>query len=220
MNEVNRGRARILAGLIEDARVNAGRSAEDCAQALGITVDDYSKFEAAESDISLPSLEVLAMYHHVPMAYFWGSTALSDDRETDFELYQSLRQRIIGALIGQARIQVGRTVEELAVALDVTVERLTAYETGAETIPYFQLEMLSSDLGLPVQYFSDEQQGPLAKYEKQQQMQERFDELPPEIKAFVVEPINISYLETAVRLSKMDVNKLRSIAEGILDITL
>jgi hypothetical protein len=50
-------------------------------------------------------------------------------------------------------------------------------------------------------------------------MQQRFEQLPPDIKAFVVEPINLSYLQTAMRLSELDVDKLRSIAEGILDIT-
>ncbi len=51
-------------------------------------------------------------------------------------------------------------------------------------------------------------------------MQQHFDELPPEVQAFVVEPVNIGYLETAMRLSKLDVHRLRRIAEGLLDITL
>jgi transcriptional regulator with XRE-family HTH domain len=145
---------------------------------------------------------------------------LEEARETDYDLYQSLRQRIIGALLKQARIQADRSPEELASALDTEVERIEAYESGTEAIPYFQLEKLASDLDVSIQYFSNEEHGPLAQYETEQHLQKRFENLPPEVKVFVAEPINLSYLETAIRLSEMDVAKLRSIAEGILDITL
>jgi hypothetical protein len=59
----------------------------------------------------------------------------------------------------------------------------------------------------------------LAQHEARQKMLKRFDELSPEVKKFVVEPINLSYIETAMRLSDFDVKRLRNIAEGILDIT-
>lgn len=220
MNELDRNRAEILAGLIRDARIHARRSPDECAEALGITTDDYFNIESAERDISLPELEVLAMFLRVPMAYFWGSLTLEEARETDYDLYQSLRQRIIGALLKQARIQADRSPEELASALDTDVEQIKAYESGTEAIPYFHLEKLANDLEVSVQYFSNEEHGPLALYETEQHLQKRFENLPPEVKVFVAEPINLSYLETAIRLSEMDVAKLRSIAEGILDITL
>ena len=70
-----------------------------------------------------------------------------------------------------------------------------------------------------VDYFADDKFGPLARHEANLLMQKRFDELPPDVKAFVAEPINLSYLETAMRLSALDVDQLRNIAEGILDIT-
>ena len=39
------------------------------------------------------------------------------------------------------------------------------------------------------------------------------------MRAFIAEPINRNYIETAMRLSEMDVDRLRLIAESILDIT-
>lgn len=220
MNDLDRNRAGILAGLIQDARIHAKRSPDECAKALGISADDFSRIEAAEKDISLPELEVLAMCLMVPMAYFWGSLALKETKETDYELYKSLRQRIIGALLRQARIQAELTPEELASTQNTDTEQIEVYETGTEAIPYFQLEKLAGELDVSVQYFANEDHGPLAQYEIEQHLQKRFDDLPPEVKVFVVEPINLSYLKTAMRLSEMDVDKLRSIAEGILDITL
>jgi len=38
--------------------------------------------------------------------------------------------------------------------------------------------------------------------------------------AFVLKPINLPYLELAKRLSEMSVDKLRDVAEGLLEITL
>jgi len=220
MNDVDHNRAKILGGLLQEARQKAGRSTEDCAQVLSRSADDYASIESGNRSISLPELEVLAIYLKVPMAYFWGSKRLEQGPTIDYELYTNLRQKIIGALLLQSRIQAGRTQEELAITLDSTIEQIEAFETGLEAIPYFQLEKLASDLALPLQYFSNEEHGPLAKYEAELKMEERFKELPSEIKTFVVEPINLSYLETAIRLSKTDVVKLRAIAEGILEITL
>jgi hypothetical protein len=45
-------------------------------------------------------------------------------------------------------------------------------------------------------------------------------DLPPELQAFVSQAVNRPYLELAVKLSSMSSEKLRSVAEGLLDITL
>jgi hypothetical protein len=49
---------------------------------------------------------------------------------------------------------------------------------------------------------------------------EKFLELPDDLQAFLTQPVNRPYLELAVRLSEMSRDKLRSVAEGLLDITL
>jgi hypothetical protein len=54
----------------------------------------------------------------------------------------------------------------------------------------------------------------------QQESIQRFLELPPDMQNFIAQPINRPYLELAQRLSEMEVNKLRGIAEGLLEITL
>jgi len=46
-----------------------------------------------------------------------------------------------------------------------------------------------------------------------------FQNLPPEIQSFIVKPTNRPYLDLAIKLSEMSVEKLRSIAEGLLEIT-
>ena len=43
--------------------------------------------------------------------------------------------------------------------------------------------------------------------------------LSPELQAFISKPVNRPYLELAQRLSEMSVEKLRAVAEGLLEIT-
>ena len=43
--------------------------------------------------------------------------------------------------------------------------------------------------------------------------------MPAEIRDFALKPINQSYLELAMKLSKMPAGQLRVIAEGLLEIT-
>lgn len=219
MDVSNSDRAKVLGELILKARRSSGNSVEECAHVLGITPESYQAIEETGAGISLPELEVLALFFEVPMAYFWGSESLIDKKSTDFEFYISLRQRILGSLLQLARINAELSVEQLAEWVDKDPQLISAYEAGEKSIPFFELENLADRLDLDIQQFAAEEHGPLARLESNRQLLNRFSELPPEIQAFVVEPININYLETAMRLSKMDAQQLRSIAEGLLDIT-
>jgi transcriptional regulator with XRE-family HTH domain len=219
MNDLDQTRAKILGDLIRDARQQAGRSAADCANVLGISEEQFNQAESGAYNPTLPDLEVLAIYLNVPMAHFWGNFTLKSAVEPNYKNFTKIRQRIIGALLRQARLQSKRSLEEAADYLGSTVQQIQDYESGATAVPLFELERLGKYFGVPLDYFSDEARGPLAQHEARQKMLKRFDELSPEVKKFVVEPINLSYIETAIRLSDFDVKRLRNIAEGILDIT-
>jgi hypothetical protein len=49
---------------------------------------------------------------------------------------------------------------------------------------------------------------------------QNFLDLPMEMRQFVALPVNRPYLELAMKLSSMSKDKLRSVAEDLLDITL
>jgi hypothetical protein len=49
---------------------------------------------------------------------------------------------------------------------------------------------------------------------------QKFMNLPKDLQDFVCQPVNRPYLELAMKLSSMPRDKLRSVAEGLLDITL
>lgn len=219
MSELDPSRARYLGTLIAEARENAGVLAGDCAQALGLSAEAYELAEQGKLDLSLPQLEVLAMVLRVPMAYFWRGEQLPKTPETDFVTYLALRQRIVGVSLRQARLDAGWSVERLADEADLSGEQVEAFERGDEPIPYLMLASLADLLDVSLNDFTLEQDGPLGRHERALARRQNFQDLPEDVQAFVAEPSNLIYLQTAMRLSVMDVDRLRAIAEGILDIT-
>lgn len=219
MEERSGMRARILGVLIQDARRHAARSVEQCARALNLKPEEFEAAEKGRRVLSLPELEVLAIYLGVPMAHFWGSQTLSDGPEPDYGDLLRLRHKIVGGLLKQARLDSGRSREELAEHLGVDTETINAYEMGQKEIPFLHLEELARYLDHSIDYFLDEERGPLGRHEAQHEMDRYFAELPADVRAFVAKPVNIGYLQTAMRLSEMDADKLRNIAAGILEIT-
>jgi transcriptional regulator with XRE-family HTH domain len=219
MNEYNRTRAKILGVLIRDARLYAGRSVEDCAELLHISPEQFLEAELGERVFSLPDLEALAMYLDVSLDHFWGDQVIGRKRRTDYTKFMARQNERIGRLLREAREKEGRTHVDLAHEIKVSPQKIAAYETGAEPVPLLDLDRLARYLGHSLNHFIDDTDGLLADHEVAQKMKQRLDDLPPEVRAFVAEPINLSYLEIAMRLSRMNVKELRTVAENILNIT-
>jgi transcriptional regulator with XRE-family HTH domain len=219
MSETELTRAQILGNLIRDARLNAGQNHHDCAQVLGISEDDYKQAETGEYPITLPNLEVLSLFLHVPMGYFWGTDQLFKAKSVNYEGMIDLRNRVIGAMLRQSRLQARETTATFAEILDISEEEFQAYESGSKAIPYLQLEELCRHLDVSINHFVDDQHGPLRRHEAERRLQKIFDGLDIEMQTFLANPTNISYLETAKTLSEMDVQRLRQVAESLLEIT-
>jgi transcriptional regulator with XRE-family HTH domain len=219
MNEQEQERGRTLGALIAAAREHARRSVEECARVLGLSPEEFSEAERGEHIISLPELEALAIYLDVPMAHFWGSHQLQKPGEPDYGVLLALRHKIVGGLLRQSRLDAGLSAEDVAAAVEIPVEQLHAHESGEQAIPYLLLEKLARQVGQPLDTFLDDARGPLGRHEAANERQRRFQELPMEVQSFVIRPANINYLETAMHLSELDVDKLRTIAASILEIT-
>jgi transcriptional regulator with XRE-family HTH domain len=217
-------RAKKLGVLIKDARLAAGKSMKDCAAATGVSIERVRAFERGEKPPSLPEVEVLAFFLNAPLEHFWSQESRSGDLEKRVEssnLHRlvPLRQRILGVLLKKARTDAGLSLKALAESVGITTRRLKSYETGEKPIPLPELEGMASPLGLPIEHFRDES-GVVGEWASQQQVVSQFLNLPPELQEFVTKPVNIPYLEIAHRLSGLSVEKLRTMAEGLLDITL
>jgi len=216
-------RSKIVGVLIKDARQVRGQSLEACAAAAGSTPEALAAFELGQSSPSLPELEMLAYALDLPLSYFWGDKVLSEQPAPERAALPAadvaaLRQRIIGALLRQARQSARLELAEAAQSVGLTPARLSAYELGQDPIPLPELEALAARLGVPMDHFLEEQ-GPVGEWDSTRRAFERFSQLPPELREFVSRPMNEGYLRLAQRLSQMPAGELRGIAASLLEIT-
>jgi transcriptional regulator with XRE-family HTH domain len=215
-------RAKKLGILIRDAREKSDNDNEEVARAMGITPDELKAMELGERAPTLPELEMLAFYLDVPLEHFWENEVLKQsDNELGFNPDEigASRQKEIGELISQGRTQASLSIEELAQQSGISPASLQLYEQGEAPIPLPELEVLAKNLNNPITYFED-QQGPIgSKFTEKRNINE-FLELPVDLQEFIGKPINRPYLELAVRLSELKVERLRALAEGLLEITL
>lgn len=214
-------RQKILGLKIRHARTEAGLTLKDVGQAVGIPAALVSEIEFGQREVALPQLEVMALLFKVQISYFWSDEPIeAGERHLPTVEAIRLRQRIIGVLLHQARTEAGRSEENLAGLLGVPVTQITAYERGEAEIPFLELEALANYLNVPIEYFID--QGlPFAETNGHMSMDElaRFSELSKEVREFLANPANLLYINIAMRLSDLSAETLRSLAEGLLEVT-
>lgn len=215
-------RTRKLGVLIRDARLAARKTLPECAGSIGVTPGILRAWEEGRRSPSLPELEVLAYSLNLPISRFWGREAASDDAPTtgsmNLPAVLSIRQRLIGARLRQEREKASITPGALSELSGIPTSRLRAYELGDKPIPLPILEGLTSLLGGQIEMLFD-QTGQIGLWMVQQKAVQDFLQLPPELQNFVCKPVHRPYLELAMKLSNMSTDKLRSVAEDILDIT-
>jgi transcriptional regulator with XRE-family HTH domain len=215
-------RGRILGALLRDARLKAGKSIPETAALIGISPDLFEKYELGGQSISLPELELLAKNLHFPIETLLerqpSDTAAEIRPRIEPAAVIKLRQRIIGATLRQKRLEHQITSEELAGQVGIEKTELDAYELGIKSLPVPLLEAICAKLSCKLSDFL-EQSKPVKIVEKSSDENMGVLDLPDEIRSFVGRPINRPYIELAIKLSEMSVERLRAIAEGLLEIT-
>lgn len=216
-------RRKITGVLLQGARLRVGKTKTECAQVIGVGASKFTRFESGLSDISLPQLELLTFAWGVSISSFFNSNEqtklVAEERELPRERVTELRQRIIGVLLRKARTEARESKKNVAKAAGVGTQMLTSYEAGARPIPLSQLQEIAEYLRLPMTYFLDEGVGRIGAREQLHNQFERFSELPDDVREFVSHYINLPYIRVAMRLSNMETDRIRSVAEGLLDIT-
>jgi transcriptional regulator with XRE-family HTH domain len=216
-------RTKKLGVLIRDVRLAARRNLDECAKAIGVTKGVFRAYEEGRRAPSLPELEILVYYLKLPIDHFWGKASISTGETAteplDLPRLVELRQRMIGALLRQERNSASISIKALSLETGMSAARIKAYELGQRAIPVPELEALLTALGGHIENFFDHS-GPVGEWITDQKFMEQFLDLPKELQAFVCQPVNRPYIELAMKLSSMQTDKLRSVAEGLLDITL
>lgn len=216
-------REKKLGLLIRDARMAERRSIKECADAIGVKAGVFRAYEEGRRAPSLPELEALVFFLKIPISQFWGNETVSDApaplTDEDITRLIALRQRMIGALIRQERTNANMSIRNLSSETGISQPRLKAYELGERTVSVPELESILAAMGSRIEVFFD-QNGPVGEWMSGQLAMQKFMNLPKELQDFVCQPVNRPYLELAMKLSSMPRDKLRSVAEGLLDITL
>jgi transcriptional regulator with XRE-family HTH domain len=216
-------RTKKLGVLIRDARLTARRTVQECAEALGIRKSVFRAYEEGLRAPSLPELETLVFYLDLPIDHFWGKQTKSEDagRITKLDLSKllPLRQRKIGALLRQERMKASVSIRNLSHETGIASSRIKAFELGEKPIPLPELEILVRTLVGRVESFFD-RHGPVGQWMISEDTVQQFLEMPVDLREFVALPVNRPYLQLAMKLSNMSRDKLRSVAEDLLDITL
>lgn len=216
-------RAKKLGILLQDARVTRHMEPSDCAAILNISTEAYAKFETGTISPSLPQIEILAFFLDIPIAHFWQSQLIENELAFDpgetLEQLLLVRNKIIGTNIRITRQDHALELSEVAEMINIPIEKLISFESGKEPIPLPHLESIASLLDIRLETLIS-REGAIGNWYRNRIIAEKLGELPDEMVEFVSKPINEPYLRLALHLSDMEVQKLRTIAEGLLEITL
>jgi transcriptional regulator with XRE-family HTH domain len=211
-----------IGALLIDARLASSRNVDECARILSLPREEYLSFEKGHKSPSIPQLEALSVYLDVSLDHFNGKSskyeAMQSGYRKNLEKIMLVRDRIIGANIRKARIEHGFSLDAFSEKVGFSPTLLKNYELGKIPIPLTDLELVAAALGQNIEsYYEkyDEQ-----KSEKSLQIRmEQFLNLPETLQDFVTKPINKPFLELANKLADLPVDRLRSVAEGLLEIT-
>ena len=216
-------REKKLGLLIRNARMAERRSIKECAESIGIKPGLFRAYEEGRRSPSLPELETLVYFLKLSISQFLGKETwpevVTSLESVDLPQLIALRQRMIGALMRQERTSVNMSIRHLALETGISQSKLKSYELGQRAISVPELESILAVMGSRIEIFFD-QSGPVGQWMNSQRAMQKILELPEEMQDFVCQPVNRPYLVLAMKLNEMSKEKLRSVAEGLLDITL
>lgn len=213
-------RSKILGARLREARAAAGKKLKETSAAIGVSSATLSSFETGRKAISLPELELLAYRLQSPLRPFWTGESNRPKPKADFDAVPviKLRQRMIAAQLRGHREAAGLSVVQLAEKVGMTASRVRAFERGDRPIPIPELETVLIALGHKLDEYIDSE-GPVGEWNATERAYEALLAMPTEIREFIAKPDNQPFLRLARRLSNLPSERLRGVAELLLDIT-
>lgn len=129
------------------------RNIHDCAAFLNISKEGYLQFEQGSKWLSLPEMELLALYFGVSPAIFfqpdqWESERLKLLDDHIQPQFTKLRDKMILAKISSKSHEQSITLEEISEKTGLPQDDLNAYLNGEMSIPLDHLLKVSELIGL------------------------------------------------------------------------
>ena len=220
LEETRRLRNRILGVNLRLAREAAGCSIQDCAAHVETPPEDVAAWEIGDGHPSPRQLEMLAGYLNVSIEDLWQAQApqTKAEPETGQGERPLIRQRIVGGLLRAAREAKGMELEQLSNAVEIDVERLSAYEMGESSIPIDQLTNLADALDRDLAHFET------AGMERDPVSQEPAGlpaelEIPDVLRQLASDQRTEGVVKLAAAFSRIPSDELRRIADALLAIS-
>ncbi|MCX6054001.1 MAG: hypothetical protein NTZ74_03635 [Chloroflexi bacterium] len=218
-------KAKKIGVILSFNRQKASFSLDILSQLTGISSEELKQIEKGEKCASLPQLEMIAYRLGIPLSgLILGTSPTGNALSINQELIDNLsgiQNRLISLRLKKIRIQKNIPIEKIAEQCLVTVETYEQYELGVTPLPYPVLDCLCTFFGIqPLSLISNDNPLLINKVQtKDKPLTKNTVKLPEELANFIANPDNLPYLELAIRLSRMEATKLRSIAESLLEIT-
>ena len=140
---------------IQRIRKRKQRSLHDCAAFLNISKEDYLRFEKNAGTLTLPEVELLAVYLGVsPDAFFESDHPENQilgilDRKVQSQFLQ-LRHKMIQAKIASELQTKAIQLEKIQGQTEIPLKELEQYQSGEKPIPLDHLLEISQVLGLDI----------------------------------------------------------------------
>ena len=141
---------------IKKIRKTKQRSLHDCAKLLGISKENYLNFEEGNGSISLPEIEILAVFLEIPPELLFKQSSFEIENfpilnENKKPIFTNLRNKMIRAELFLERKNAGFSIEELNQATGIPMAALEAYENEGTAIPIDHLLLICNHLSLPIE---------------------------------------------------------------------
>ncbi len=204
-------------------RQKRGATTEVLSQWTGISNEKIQAIEQGKSAVTLPELELMAIKLGFSTEMLINGdlkelTASSSDNVSE-QQYTSLRDRIVALILRKTRMEQDKSLETIAAQCELEPEELEQFENGSNPVPLPTLELLCAEYQIPVLSLTSQKPSSKPSPSAEVTSTQSIENLPEEVAEFVNNPANLPYLELARKLSDLDAAKLRSIAEGLLEIT-
>lgn len=147
---------------IKQVRTRKQQSIHNCAMILDISKVNYLKFENGEKPLSLPEIELLAIYLGIPLQNLFDEGPVKDDsliilQDEVQPQYRILRQKMIRAKMNAEKANQELSIQDLHQETGIPLESLKFYENGDLPIPIHHLIKISKVLSLPMDAFFNQE---------------------------------------------------------------
>jgi transcriptional regulator with XRE-family HTH domain len=208
----------VIGILISKASQAAGKTGKECAAALGIPLKRFNQMESGKVIPSLPEVEMLAFFFDLPPQELLAKE-IRDFPNTRVSVEQmqqlvQLRQRIISATLQLSRSDRKISLKDLSAQSGIPAAKIKRYELTAQPVPLNDLEAICKSLEIPVESLLD-QTSFITEKQKKIEAEFTFQSLPPEMRKFVTEPDNLSFLKLAMRLKETGIENIKNLALGL-----